>query len=144
MRYLILFVCFCVLPGCTQSGTWYEGRWQITDAKFPGVSAMGREEALVWYGSEVRYREDEVSFRDQVCAEPSFSLSRLDEGEFYTHYRARFQNLDIAGDSVEILSISCPAKWTVPGATLIKASDDTAYLPWDGVFFKVTKITVSY
>ncbi|RUO24350.1 hypothetical protein CWE09_10770 [Aliidiomarina minuta] len=140
MRYLVLLVSFWALSGCAQSSDWYEGRWQVTDAKFPGVSAMGMEEAQVWFGSEVRYSKDEVSFRDEVCAEPSFSLSRLNEGEFYTHYRAGFQSLKIAGDSVEILNVSCPSEWTVPGATLIKASDETAYVPWDGVFFKVTKI----
>lgn len=117
----------------------YEGVWRITDAKFPGVSAMGMEEAREWFGSEARLSASQVSFQDELCEQPSFHVNTLNESEFYTYYRARFDGLNIDDETVDIVEVGCPDYWGVPGSMLVQVSDNLAYLPWDGVFFQVEK-----
>lgn len=117
----------------------YEGVWRITDAKFPGVSAMGMEEAQEWFGSEARLSTSHVSFQDEVCEQPSFHVNTLNESEFYTYYRARFHSLGIENETVDIVEVGCPDYWGVPGSMFVQVSDNLAYLPWDGVFFQVEK-----
>src|SRR5690606_16188643 len=127
---------------CSRTETiWDVGGWQEADAKFPGPSVRGMDEAKVWVGSEASYTETKVSFRDESCDKPKFTVTSLTEDEFYSAYRARFKTLGIEGESVEILHVGCPSDWIAPGATLIKANNNFGYTLWDGVFFKVDKIS---
>jgi|SRR5690554_1047545 hypothetical protein len=141
MRYITLLLMFLLFSCSTPEAKWYLGVWQVSDAKFPGISAMGMDEATVWFGSEASYTETKVSFRDESCDNPKFTITSLTEDEFYSTYRARFKTLGIEGELVEILNVGCPSDWIAPGATLIKANNNSGYTLWDGVFFKVDKIS---
>lgn len=137
MRYLLLFFSIAV-SGC--SNEWYLGEWEVSDAKFPGVSAIGMEEARDWFGSRAVYSEAAVTFRDEHCNNPVFETESLSETESRANYRATFLALEIDGDSVDILHIGCPAEWVSPASTLIRSNSATAYMLWDGAYFKLEKI----
>lgn len=136
MRYLLL-CSFIMLAGCTTE--WYVGEWEVKDAKFPGISAIGMEQARDWFGSRALYSETAVNFRDEYCNNPVFATESLSEAEFQTNYRATFLALDIDGDWVDILHVGCPAEWVSPASTLIRSNSDTAYMLWDGAYFKLEK-----
>lgn len=137
MRCALLLMSMLSMSACTSN--WYVGEWQVTDAKFPGISAMGMEEAGEWFGSTAIYSESGVSFRNEQCDAPHFGFESLTQDDFRTSYRATFSDLDITGDRVEILHVGCPSAWIAPGATFIQADRGTGYLLWDGVFFKVER-----
>src|SRR5690606_5475658 len=105
MRYINLLLIFLLLSCSADEREWYLGVWQVSDAKFPGISAMGMEEAKVWFGSEAIYTETKVSFRGESCDSPEFTITSLTEDEFFSAYRARFAALGIEGESVEILQV---------------------------------------
>lgn len=141
MRCISLLLLFLLLSCSTPEAKWYLGVWKVTDAKFPGISAMGMDEAKAWFGSEVTYTETKVTFRDESCHSPEFTTTLLTEDEFFSAYRATFKALGIEGESVEILHVDCSSSWTSSGATLVKANSNFGYTLWDGVFFKVDKIS---
>lgn len=141
MRAMMLLLTLFLLSCSADNREWYLGVWKVSDAKFPGISAMGMEEAKVWFGSEASYTKAKVAFRGETCESPEFTLTSLTEDEFFSSYRARFTALGIEGESVEILHVGCPSDWIAPGATLIKVNSNIGYTLWDGVFFKVDKIS---
>lgn len=118
---------------------WFIGVWHVTEAEFPGMSAMGREEAEAWFGRELYYSHDEVSFKTERCYEPVYSIASLTVDDFYDVYRATFEQLNIVGPEAQILHVGCPEQWTAPGSTLIKVDETSGYMLWDGVFFRVEK-----
>lgn len=140
MRYIGLLITLFLLSCSADNDKWYLGQWQVTDAKFPGISAMGMDDARAWFGTEASYTDTKVSFADNVCEKPQFTLTALAEAEFYSLYRARFQQLGITAQSTEVLTVGCPSDWVAPGAVLIKADNETGYILWDGVFFKLDKV----
>lgn|SRR5690606_34503708 len=140
MRFIPLLLIFLLFSCSANENEWYLGAWKVSDAKFPGISAMGMEEAKVWFGSEAIYTKTKVAFRDETCDSPEFKMTSLTEAEFFSSYRATFKQLEIEGESVEILQVGCPANWIAPGSTLIKANSNFGYTLWDGVFFKVDKV----
>lgn len=140
MRFIGLLLTLFLLSCSADNDKWYLGQWQVTDAKFPGISAMGMDDARAWFGTKASYTDTNVSFADNVCEKPQFTLTALAEAEFYSVYRARFQQLGITAQSTEVLTVGCPSDWVAPGAVLIKADNDTGYILWDGVFFKLDKV----
>jgi hypothetical protein len=137
MRYILILLSILATSGCTND--WYIGEWTVTDAKFPGISAIGVDEASEWFGSKAIYAESSVSFQGETCSQPQFTVKDVTEAEFRELYRASFLALDIDHSSVEMLEVGCPTSWTYPGATMIKVNANTAYIPWDGTFFKLVK-----
>lgn len=137
MRYVVLFIFTLLSPGCTSS--WYLGVWEVTDARFPGISAMGLEEARTWFGSKAVYSNSKVTFRGERCEAPQFKLESLTEENFRSEYKAAFTDLGIESTSAEILEVRCPSRWIVPASAFIKVNADTGYIVWDGVFFKLEK-----
>lgn len=138
MRYAILLL--ALLISSVYADEWYLGVWKVTDAKFPGISAMGIGEAKSWFGSEGIYTKGKVTFRDETCDNPKYRIETLTEDGFYSSYRATFQELGIEGKSVEILEVGCPSDWVAAGSTIIRANRKFGYTLWDGVFFKIEKI----
>lgn len=139
MRYIGLLLTLLLLSCSADNSKWYHGQWQVTDATFPGISAMGMDDAKAWFGTKVTYSDTKVSFAGEVCDKPQFTLTALAEAEFYPLYRARFAQLGITGETADVLTVGCPSEWVAPGAVLIKATGNTAYTLWDGVFFKLDK-----
>ncbi|MCS4308584.1 hypothetical protein M2404_002941 [Rheinheimera pacifica] len=140
MRYISVLLMLFLLSCASDSTIWYQGQWQVTEAKFPGVSAMGMEDAKAWFGTKATYTDTKVSFAEAVCDKPQFTLTTLTEGEFYALYRARFEQLEITTEATEVLTVGCPSDWLAPGAVLIKVTNNKAYTVWDGVFFKLDKL----
>lgn len=139
MRFILLFICSLFLFGCAKN--WYLGEWTVTDVTFPAISAISYEEASAWFGAKASYSTSHFSFRDKACQDPQFELESLTESEFYTTYRTTFRQLNIDGDTVTILQLSCAGAAAFPGTTLIQVTADSAYTPWDGAFFKLERNT---
>ncbi len=137
MRYVLILLTILATTGC--SNEWYIGEWSVTAAKFPGISAIGVDEASEWFGSKAVYSESSVNFQGETCTQPQFVVKQVTEDEFKTLYRTTFSALEIDHSSVQILEVGCPSSWTQPGATLIEVSPYVAYIPWDGVFFKLIR-----
>ena len=137
MRFLILLFAILATSGCANQ--WYKGEWTVTDVKFPGVSAIGVDEAPQWYVTEALYSDVLVTFRDARCEQPQFTVRELQQGAFQREFRASFAALDIAGSSVQVLEVGCPGSWTEPGSTFIQASPDSGYVLWDGAFIKLVR-----
>jgi hypothetical protein len=79
MRYIGLLITLFLLSCSADNDKWYLGQWQVTDAKFPGISAMGMDDARAWFGTEASYTDTKVSFADNVCEKPQFTLTALAE-----------------------------------------------------------------
>lgn len=137
-----LGVCAAVLAltACSAATTpWYEGSWQVSDTRFPAVSAMSAEQAEDWLGQSVLYTPGYAEYAGERCEQPSYSEAELDQSEFYTIYRARFEQLDIAGPMVTLLHVSCDNDWQTPATTFIKVNETRGYMTWDGAFFELIK-----
>lgn len=137
MRYLVFICMLFALSGCSNSSD--VDKWVVTDAKFPGISAIGLDEAREWYGSEAIYSESQVSFRGEACEQPQFTTREVTEAEFNNLYRTSFSALEINAPTVTVIEVGCPETWTTAGATFIKVDSETGYIPWDGVFFKLIR-----
>ncbi len=137
MRFIVLLFSLSAIFGCSRS--WYLDEWTVSGAKFAAISAMDMPQAETWFGSKAVYSDSTVSFRGESCTAPQFTVDTLREAEFRRLYRAAFTTLGIEGEMVEILEVRCPESWTQPGAKLIKADANTAYIPWDGVFFQLER-----
>ena len=101
MKYLAIVI--ILVSSFAHSEEWYLGKWEVVDAKFPGVSAMGMAEAKLWFGDIASYTTSEISFRGDTCTSPTLQKTKFSEDEFYSYYRASFQQLDISGKSVDVL-----------------------------------------
>ena len=143
MRYLILLSAMLAITGCANQWytgeQWYKGEWTVTDAKLPGISAIGLDELPQWYGAEALYSDTLVTFRDARCEQPQFAVKEIGPHEFNSEFRATFAALDITDSSVQVLEVGCPGRWTEPGATFIQAGPDSGYVLWDGAFFKLVR-----
>ena len=133
-RFIGLLISLMFLAGCAKN--WYIGEWTVTDVQFPAVSAMSNEAAVEWFGSKAIYTESLFSFREKRCQSPQFELESLPQSEFYAAYRASFRQLNIDGDSVSLMRISCSGDSVFPGSTLVRVTDNIVYTPWDGAFFR--------
>lgn len=126
--------------GCaSQPDEWFHGTWTVTEATFAPVSALSVDDAEQWFGKQLDYSPGQVRFESEQCTTPTFSTEMLSAFEFYAAYRMSFDALQINGAEVEVLRVGCPHQWISPGSTLIKVDDSSAYILWDGVFFKVIR-----
>jgi len=140
VRVLSLIVVL-LLPRCAGSDTdSHMGSWEVTDAKFPGISAMGMSEAREWFGATAVYSASAVTFREERCGDPRFERESLTEEDFRRSYRATFADLDIESPLVEVLHVGCPSNWVSPASTFLQSDRDTGYILWDGVFFKLERV----
>lgn len=141
MKYIAI-IFFILIHSVAQANDWYLGKWKVSDALFPGISAMDTKEAKVWFGSIATYTKDKVTFRKEICKKPVYKVETLTKDQFYSSYKTTFDKLHIEGEVVEILHVgsSLKADWTAPSATIIRANKKFGYILWDGVFFKVDKI----
>lgn len=130
------------ISGCANSEPepWYLGSWSVSDAEFPGMSAMGMTEAQEWFGLVASYRLDRVSFKDDSCHTPAYTTRKLSESDFYQEFRATFAALAIDQEEVTLVEVNCAGDWLAPGSVLIQVDEDNAYTTWDGVFFKLDKL----
>ncbi|MCK5771481.1 hypothetical protein [Algiphilus sp.] len=138
-RYACLMLLVLFVSGCASQ--WYVGEWEVTGARFPGISAMGVDEAEAWFGARAFYAEERVAFRGTTCGAPAFRVESVDEDAFRSLYRASFAALELEGDAVEVLRVGCPSEWASPAAMLIKVDGGSGYLVWDGVFFEVDRVS---
>src|SRR5690554_1855704 len=127
MRFIVLLFSLAAICGCSRS--WYLGEWTVSGAEFAAISAMDMSQAEAWFGAKAVYSASAVSFRGETCTAPQFAVDTLREAEFRRLYRAAFTTLGIEGEKVEIVHVGCPASWDQPGAKLIKADANTAYIP---------------
>jgi hypothetical protein len=138
VKYLAFVI--ILISSFAHSEEWYIGKWEVVDAKFPGMSAMGMSEAKLWFGDIAYYTTSEINFRGEICTSPTFLNSELSKGEFYTYYRASFQQLSITGNSVDVLKVKCKDNSGVVAAGLINTNNGFVYILWDGVFFKLKSV----
>jgi len=138
VKYLALVI--ILISSFAHSEEWYIGKWEVVDAKFPGISAMGMSEAKLWFGDIASYTASEISFRGDICTTPTLQKTELSEDEFYSYYRASFQQLNISGNSVDILNVKCKDSTGAVAAGLISTNNGFVYTLWKGVFFKLKSV----
>src|SRR5690554_3018138 len=137
MRFLLLMLSLTWFTGCANN--WYTGDWTVTDVEFPAVSALSYEDAQAWFGSKAKVSKSVFLFRDSRCDSPQFEHESFTESEFYRAYRASYAQLGIAGDSVEVIRVTCSEASVFAGNTLIQVNEDVLYIPWDGAFFRLER-----
>lgn len=140
MRLKILMFAVILLCGCSNK-PWYQGQWTITGFSFNAVSALSTEEANSWLGKIADYSATTASFEDALCKNASYNMTELTAQTFSQEYRTTLAILGIEDETVNMLQVTCTDNITFPGSTLLQVNDTTAYLPWDGVFFKLEKST---
>jgi hypothetical protein len=138
VKYLAFVI--ILISSFAHSEEWYIGKWEVVDAKFPGMSAMGMSEAKLWFGDIASYTISEISFRGDICTSPTLQKTEFSEDEFYSYYRASFQQLGISGKSVDVLKVQCENNSGVVAAGLISTNNGFVYTLWDGVFFKLKSV----
>jgi hypothetical protein len=59
--------------------------------------------------------------------------------EFETAYHVRGAALGLEGQTVTLITVTCPSAWTNRGSVLIVKSRDALLTTWDGVFFELER-----
>ncbi|QJR81369.1 hypothetical protein CA267_011565 [Alteromonas pelagimontana] len=116
-----------------------EGTWIITDAVFPGVSALSKEDAIKWFGQSYQYGSDNVVLDQIECGKASYQKMHMSDDVFLQQYRVPLQKLGIADDEVAAYKVSCDTDVPLPGQLVLMSSEKEAFTVWDGVFFKMEK-----
>ena len=111
--------------------------WVVTGHTAPGVSAMSDAEADAWNGSVLALGRDRVTFRDGVCAKPTFDTRQLTHTEFVAAYRVSGDALRLAPGAICVTDVSCAGEKLMPG-TLLVHGDGELLLLWDGVWFRAS------
>ena len=109
--------------------------WVVTGHTAPGVSAMSDAEADAWNGSVLALGHDRVTFRDSVCAKPTFETRQLTHTEFVSAYRVSGDALKLPAGAICVTDVSCADDRLMPG-TLLVHGDGELLLLWDGVWFR--------
>ncbi len=111
--------------------------WVVTGHTSPGVSAMSDAEADAWNGSVLALRRDRVTFRDRVCAKPTYDTRQLTHTEFLSAYRVSADDLRLAPGAICVTDVSCADEKLMPG-TLLVHGDGELLILWDGVWFRAS------
>lgn len=138
MRLSVLMLTAVLLCGCSNK-PWYQGQWTVNGFSFGAVSALSEDEAKSWLGKTVMYATTTATFEEAVCEHASYNITELTAQTFSQEYRTTLSALGIKDDTVKMLQVNCADGMVFPGSTLLQVNDTTAYLPWDGVFFKLEK-----
>jgi len=109
--------------------------WVVTGHRAPGVSAMSTAEADAWDGSVLALGRDRVTFRNGVCATPTFSTRQLTHTEFVSAYRVSADALGLRPGAVCVTNVSCGDDWLMAGTLLVHGDGEILFL-WGGVWFR--------
>ncbi len=131
-----------LLSTTANSDEWYLGKWEVVDAKFPGISAIGKAEAELWFGNIATYSKSKIEFRNNICVAPEYETKELTANKFYSYFSATFKQLEIDGSSTQIINVKCKNSSGIASSDLIKSNDGFAYKLWDGVFFKLKHVPI--
>lgn len=136
--YIILSV-FLWFPAVAIANEWYLGDWELTEVKFPHISAMTEEEAAAYIGRTIHYGQHSVQLINDSCSNPVYKINIIMAGDFLTSNRFHLESLEIDRPSVELLEVKCASGGYAPGLSIIKKDDNTGYISWDGAYFQITK-----
>jgi hypothetical protein len=114
------------------------GSWVVVGHRAPGVSAMSEAEAESWNGSTLVLSRNELTFRDQVCSNPSFTSREIPRPEFADTFRISGEALGLAPKPICATEVSCTAGSAGPGSLLIHGKGELLAL-WDGVYFRLRR-----
>ena len=112
--------------------------WVITGHTAPGVSAMSEGEANAWRGAVLTLTRERVTFRDDVCAGPTFTAKEMTRAEFAEEFRVSADALGLPPDPICVTEISCVDDTPLPSSLLVHGRGELLLL-WDGVWFRATR-----
>lgn len=126
-------------PAVAEANEWYLGAWELTEVKYPHITAMTDEEAADFIGRTIDYGKNSVKLIDRTCSNPAYKTQIETAGVFLTGRRFPLESLEIYRPSVEVLKVECTSGGYAPGLSVIKVNENTGYISWDGAYFKITK-----
>lgn len=109
-----------------------EGRWQVVDAKQPGISALTPEQARSWIGRSAAFLDSTASFADYRCAQPRYVQGTMTHDEFIQDYRVSPAAIGVES-LIEITTVACQDSVIWPGSLLIHRGEQLV-ASWDGAF----------
>ncbi|WP_083005394.1 hypothetical protein [Halomonas sp. GT] len=139
MRAYFIFLMALWFPAVAEANEWYLGAWELTEVRFPHVSAMTDQEATAFIGRTIHYGEKSVQLIDSTCSNPIYKTEIETAGDFLTGRRFPLESIEIYTPSVEILRVECTSGSYAPGLSVIKKNENTGYISWDGAYFQITK-----
>lgn len=139
MGAYIVWLMILWFPAIAEANEWYLGNWELTEVKYPNITAMTDEEAAAYIGRTIFYGKDSAQLIDNTCNNPVYKTEVETDGDFLTGRRFPLESLEIDRPSVEILKVECSSGRYAPGLSVIKKDENTGYISWDGAYFKITK-----
>ncbi len=84
----------------------------------------------------------EVQFGEGSCASAEFRGSWLDAEELWKQARVPYDEAGFSGDRVRVVDVTCEdRKWEGPWSVFFLKTNDILYMPWDGIFFEMTRVS---
>ncbi|MGP9800810.1 hypothetical protein [Rheinheimera sp. NSM] len=114
--------------------------WTVAGHYVPGVSAINSQQAERWHGKSLRFGLSYAQALEQRCTNPTYHRTAVDKipylaREFHLSMSAMQK---ISGQALTVQQTLCGGEpWAEPGATLLISNSNEAWLPWDGVFYKL-------
>jgi hypothetical protein len=109
--------------------------WVVSGHTAPGVSAMSEGEANAWNGAVLTLARERVTFRDDVCAGPTFTTKEMTPAEFAEQFRVSPEALRLPPGAVCVTEVSCIDDTPMPSSLLVQGRGELLLL-WDGVWFR--------
>ncbi len=114
--------------------------WVVTGHTAPGVSAMSEGEANAWNGAVLTLARDRVTFRDDVCARPTFTTKHLTRAEFAIEFRVSADALELSPGAICVTDVSCIDDTPMESSLFVHGRDELLILR-DGVWFRAARQT---
>jgi hypothetical protein len=112
------------------------GRWEIMNLINTAVAVISEDEAIGWLGVMLVYTEDESVLIEDACPKTTYDVRKVPFDEYFLDYDISPDELKITTDPIEVITLSCNGSvWNVPGAEVIRVSDERLIVNWDGMLY---------
>jgi hypothetical protein len=118
------------------------GHWLVTSYTAPGTGVPPLDRLAI-VGASATIGEGEIRVGENRCSDPSDTAKPLTSGEFTAQYKVALADLELTSDPVQTYEMAC-GDAGAPGQprVFIVKDDDTILVPWDGMFYRLTRRAV--
>ena len=132
----LLLILMIIASQTTYADAWYEGKWEVLGAKFPGISAIGMEEVKPYIGKSETISKSALPLKNSSCNTPTFEESTVSQEDFILVYGVMFEDLGFSEGDVNVVHAHCENRLSFIFSHIIQNSGVT-YGVWEGAYIQL-------
>lgn len=121
------------------------GVWKIKRIIPTSNIQTSADDAKKYLGTEIVYSAKEFKFNGEAVEHPKYKIGQVTADTFYEQYRAQLKELGVTCGTVATVEVQDAEGEAVlnPGAIVFVRSSETIITMWDGIYFEVTRESLS-